>query len=254
MARKTARECKLYAQSKPIRNIGGKLESSYNSLSNLVETANFTFARFMYFLGLTRPHYTEKYLEAIGRGDSGICELYYESVLEDIEAGRKQKKDFIKKHIVSEDTPPEEREEMIEKEKRAIHRVCMFKYKEAVKQYRKHYYWSGAKLSIFEKRYLEHAKSLLYLTEDGLEIDPEKFIAFYESFIAADESETKQQHQAAADAINRFFNGKEITEKELFRYFKIEDGILKVNLSSVNLDSYSRLGQRNITVTKAEEL
>ncbi len=255
MAQKTQRECKIYAQSKPIRNIGGKIESSYDSLCFLVESANYTFSRFMYFLGLTRPHYTEKYLEAIGKGNSGISELYYESVLEDIEAGRKQKKAFIKdKWIVGEDTPPEEREEMLKKEKQAIHKICMIKYKEAVKQFKQHYFWNGASLSTYDLRHLEHVKSVLYLSDDGLEIDTDKFIAFYESFISAEESDTKKQHQAAADAINRFFNGKEITEKELFKYFKIEDGILKVNPSSVNINSYSRLGQRTATIIKDEEL
>ena len=50
---------------------------------------------------------------------------------------------------------------------------------------------------------------------------------------------------------NKFFNGAfPITQKELDNYFILEDGIVKVRHTSVNLESYSRLGKRIYTVNK----
>ncbi len=251
--RRTIAEQRRWIGAKPIRNIGGKLERDYNSLKSVADEINYHFFPFMYFLGLTRSTDTEKFLEAIAKGNGGIREFYYERVLEDMEAGKIRKENIInKKWIVTDDTPPDEREEKLNKERGAIHRACTFRYKEAIEEFRKRGgYWRGEPLSSYFSRYLEPTKSLLYLSEDGLEIDYEKFVEFYKDFIAAEESETKEQHLAAVNALNRFFNGGvEITEKEFFKYFKIEDGIFKINPTSVNLESYSRLGARKIVVTK----
>ncbi len=254
MARKTARQVQLSQLSKPARVIGGKVEREYNSLRSIVETINDRYFRFMYFLDLAQPGNAERFLKAIEKGNSGICGYYCEKTLEDYKAGRIRKESVLnKKWIVNENTPPEKREELLAKEESRIHRACLFKYKEAVKQFKERgYYWNGDGLSLYEKRYIEprQIREILYLSEDGLEVDTLKFIEYYKSFIAAEESETRQQHQKIADDINHFFNGVEVTEKELFRYFKIEDGILKINPSSVNIESYARLGQRKFIVTK----
>ena len=59
-----------------------------------------------------------------------------------------------------------------------------------------------------------------------------------------------QQHQAAADAINRFFNGAvEITQKELDRYFILEYGIVKPKPTSITKQNYARLGVRSLKKT-----
>ena len=60
-----------------------------------------------------------------------------------------------------------------------------------------------------------------------------------------------KQHIEAADALNRFFAGAvPITQKELERYFSFDNGIAEVRQSSVNLESYCRLGGRIATVKR----
>ena len=69
--------------------------------------------------------------------------------------------------------------------------------------------------------------------------------------MAGDESDTKKIHQAAADAINKFFNGAiEITQSELKKYFIISDGIIKINPQSIGKQSYARLGTRKYKLKK----
>ena len=58
------------------------------------------------------------------------------------------------------------------------------------------------------------------------------------------ESKNQEQHQEAANAINRFFNGIEITQEELARYFTIEYGAVKPNPKSINRNDYMRLGYK----------
>ena len=97
----------------------------------------------------------------------------------------------------------------------------------------------------YRGKQLKILKEALYISDGKIQIDEDKFIEVYGSFIKASESELMKQHQAAADGVNKFFGGAvPITDKELERYFMIEDGIMKVNPLSVNIESYSRLGSR----------
>ena len=120
------------------------------------------------------------------------------------------------------------------------------KSKQILNEYGKNHYLDLYGLDGYYKRIIILCKDSLYLTDYGAEIDVEKFIAFYKDRMAASESIIGKQHIEAAEALNRFFGGAvPITQKELERYF-IFDGIVKVKQSSVNLESYSRLGNRVI--------
>ena len=53
-----------------------------------------------------------------------------------------------------------------------------------------------------------------------------------------------------AETINKFFNGSvAITQKELSKYFILEDGKVKENPNSINIKDYARLGVRKVRTT-----
>lgn len=118
------------------------------------------------------------------------------------------------------------------------------KFKQSIKDYKKNYGLFYYEVDAYYKRIISLCIDNLYLTDYGAEIDVVKFIAFYKDRMAASESIIGKLHIEAAEALNRFFGGAvPITQKELERYFSFE-GIVKVRQDSVNLESYSRLGNR----------
>ena len=172
--------------------------------------------------------------------------------MQDVEEGKIRKEAVVKaKWIVDENTPPEEREKRLKKEKTEIRRSLALKIKTIEKEYRKDNYLEPFGLCGFYKQAILLCINTLYLEEYGVEIDTEKFIAFYKDRMAASESIIAKQHIEAADALNRFFAGAvPITQKELERYFSFDNGIAEVRQSSVNLESYCRLGGRITTVKR----
>lgn len=92
---------------------------------------------------------------------------------------------------------------------------------------------------------LKVCRDALSLSSNGFVIDVEEYIRIYEEFIRLDESIIRRQQQAAADAINEFFNGKaKVTREDFDKYFIIENGVVKPNPDSINTKDYMRLGYR----------
>ena len=235
-----------------IRKIGGKLESDYLTLRAAVDEANEKYFRLLYYFGLNRSDDVENVAEALSEGVNGIGAYFVARTIRDIEEGKVKKESVVKaKWIVDENTPPEEREKRLKKEATEIRRSLCLKYKMAIKEYGKDNYIDYYGISSYYKRIISLCGKILYLTDYGIEIDTEKFIAFYKDRMAASESIIGKQHIEAAEALNRFFGGAvPITEKELNRFFIFKNGIAEVRPESVNLESYSRLGSRIVSVKK----
>ena len=236
---------------KLIKNIGGKLEDAYNTLRAAVDDMNGKYFNFLYYLDLVRSDDTENVIKALLGGAGGMMGYFITRTMQDVEEGKIRKEAVIKaKWIVDENTPPEEREKRLKKEKTQIRRTLALKINNIEKEYRKKYYLEPFGICGFYKQAILLSIDTLYLEEYGVEIDTEKFIAFYKDRMAASESIIAKLHIEAADALNRFFAGAvPITQKELERYFSFDNGIAEVRQSSVNLESYCRLGNR---VTKVK--
>lgn len=230
-----------------IGKIGGKLQSDYLTLRAAVDEMNEKFFALLYYFDLVRFDDAQNAIVALAGGSKGIACYFIERISQDYREGKVKKEKVLKaKWIVDENTPPEEREKRLKKENTELHRSLSLKSKQILNEYGKNHYLDLYGLDGYYKRIIILCKDILYLTDYGAEIDVEKFIAFYKDRMAASESIIGKQHIEAAEALNRFFGGAvPITQKELERYF-IFDGIVKVKQSSVNLESYSRLGNRVI--------
>ena len=231
-----------------IKKIGGKLESDYYSLRMAVDEMNGEYFPLLYYFGLNRSDDSENVAKALSNGVAGIGSYFVERTIRDIEEGKIKKEKVLKaKWIVDENTPPEEREQRLKKEATELRRTLNLKFKQALKEYEKErkvnhfgidgYYKNIISLCVYN--------NLFYVADYGVEIDTEKYIAFYKDRMAASESIIAKLHEEAATALNNFFGGAvPITEKELNRYFDFGSGIAKVKPESVTLESYSRLGNR----------
>lgn len=236
---------------KLIKNIGGKLEDAYNTLRAAVDDMNGKFFNLLYYLDLVRYDDTENVVKAMVEGTRGIAGYFIDRTMRDVEDGKIKKEAVVKaKWIVDENTPPEEREKRLKKEKTEIHRSIALNVKRYIADFRKENYLGSFGIDSYYKRAILLCIDTLYLEDYGVEIDTEKFIAFYKDRMAASESIIAKLHIEAADALNRFFGGAvPITQKELERYFSFDCGIAEVRQSSVNLESYCRLGGRIASVT-----
>lgn len=237
---------------KLIKNIGGKLEDAYNTLRAAVDDMNGKFFNLLYYLDLVRYDDTENVVKAMVEGTRGIAGYFIDRTMRDVEDGKIKKEAVVKaKWIVDENTPPEEREKRLKKEKTEIHRSIALNVKRYIADFRKENYLGSFGIDSYYKRAILLCIDTLYLEDYGVEIDTEKFIAFYKDRMAASESIIAKLHIEAADALNRFFGGAvPITQKELERYFSFDYGIAEVRQSSVNLESYCRLGGRVTTVNR----
>ena len=139
---------------------------------------------------------------------------------------------------------PEEKDKIF---KRETHRIFSTRYTQIDKCFRKKY---GYMQRRYNRLPLKICREALSLVPGGFIIDADKFVEIYGDFLEAHNSQIGKQHLEAAEAINRFFGGKvEVTEKELKKYFIIEDGILKPNPKSITSQNYMRLGYRGEPTT-----
>lgn len=232
-----------------IKKIGGKLESDYYSLRAAVDEINRLYYPLLYYFGLNRSNDAANVAKALSDGVAGIGRYFVERTIRDIEEGKLKKEKVLKaKWIVDENTPPEEREKRLRKESVELHRSLTLKFKQALKDYEKDHRIDCYGIGSYYKNILSLCGKLLYVTDYGMEIDVEKFISFYKDRMAASESIIGSLHEEAATALNKFFGGAvPITHKELDRYFCFE-GTVRVRPESVNLESYSRLGNRIVNV------
>lgn len=218
-----------------IAKIGGKLSSDYYHLRNLLDEINEKQVKYLQDLGLMTD--IDTVLTCLGSELHRIKDIYIRKKTE-----RKAEKED-KPYLLTTPTKGEQLTEEEKRERRETHRKLTFHYNGIRDKAYKTYYLCDWRTHYGKQ--LKILKEALFVSDGKIQIDEDKFIEVYGSFIKASESELMKQHQAAADGVNKFFGGAvPITDKELERYFMIEDGIMKVNPLSVNIESYSRLGSR----------
>lgn len=226
-----------------ISRIGGRLSSDYYHLQGAIEMLNDNVIPLFQLLGMDEPGDKDDIIDALtGRNSFLIMSksIFIANMTKKVAEGKIKKEKFLSKITLGKSlSDPEAEKQRIERE---LHRKLCFKYNEVKSYYVKNYYYSIASYSYCTPA-LKICRDALEYSPSGLSINEGKFIELYSSYIEADESDRRKQHQEAADGINRFFGGAvEITDKELERYFMIENGILKPNPLSVNIESYMRLG------------
>ncbi len=211
-----------------ILELGGVVATGFERMKGLIDRLNEKYSPLMRNLGLLQRSELDKYLNAITNGYDGILSYYLEASLEEL------KRDGKTSEIAS-----------ARKKRKA-------EFKRMVKGIAPNG-WESLDINSRDLSHLKIATPFLYLTPDGLRIRNVELIKHYESIAEAEKSETKKIHEEAAESINCFFNGTVITEEEFFRYFRIRNGRIEVEPSSVNVKSYARLGGRHIGVKTAEE-
>lgn len=233
---------------KKIQKIGGALDSDFRQFRQVIETINMYYFPLFYLVGFRSPEYTDKVVEILLSNYilRRTKEAYIDRATERVESGNiKLEKVLSKRLLEKEYSSPEEKDKTF---KREIHRALARKYTEIEDYFIKEYKFIPIG---FFKLPLKIFGKALSLTSEGFKINEEEFTNMYWDYMEANESQTGKLHQEAANAINRFFGGKvEITNKELDRYFIIEDGIVKTNPNSINKEGYLRLGYRGKTKIK----
>lgn len=232
-----------------VRKIGGKLSSDYYSFKREIEYINENFFGLFCILHLTDD--INLIIETLNDRLYNICSIFINKVLADIEAGKIPINKFISEKLTEklESLSPEDSKKVWEREtKRRLKAI----YSETEKRYLRENGLFSLKTR-HSKKNMEIFRNSLFVTPSRIEIDGAKFIKIYLSYMEAYESETKKIHEQAAEAINEFFNGIEITQYELSKYFILEFGRVKVHPASVNIQDYSRLGKRISTPVKKDE-
>lgn len=229
-----------------VRSIGGRLRDDFYRFKRYVEYINDNQFKLFYNLGLDD---IDLIIKALNSKLYNLCGIFVFKSMRDIKDGKIPKNKFLSQVTIDklEKLSPEQAEKMWEKEtKRKIKETYSKIEREFLKE-------NGILCTepLGLRRSLELFGKSLFVTPSRLEIDGIKFVDIYKSYIAADESETKKLHEQAAEALNQFFNGIEITQDELSKYFVLEDGRILVRASSVNIQDYSRLGNRaSVTIKR----
>lgn len=231
-----------------IKKIGGRALSDYYTFVDNIEYINDNY--FMLFRLLYMDD-IDIILKVLDNNFNNLRSLFIEHVTDMIKDGKISIDKFLSEYSREKFSrmSPEERQQG---QKKAIGRTLGKLYDETLDSY-----LQENNVDLMRCRYSRIGLRLfgktLFVSGSGIEIDVDKYIEAYKSFIAADESKTRKDHERAAMAINRFFNGVEITLEELSRYFILEHGIVKVRQESVNLEDYLRLGKRTVRVIKTDE-
>lgn len=236
---------------KKIAKIGGRLLSDYCHLKNIVDMVNSNYIPLFQIMGMDQPEDKDSIINALVNGYSFMeraKNAFIETYTKKISEGKFKLEKIVPQRTLDKKLPdPEAEKKRIDRE---IHRNLCFKFNELKGYYEKEFNYYSFSLQGYSKKPLELCRDTLDYTPSGIVIDADKFIEYYSSFIAADESEYRKQHQEAADGMNRFFGGAvEITSKELDRYFLLENGIVVPNPKSINIESYMRLGYKVTTKT-----
>lgn len=243
-------ENEIFGSEYRIRKIGGRLAEDYYTLKKDVDYINIYYFGLFSLLGLTDD--IDYIIEALN--SHKLYSVFYEKIMRDITEGKTPKENFISKNTKAflKNLPPEDMEIGKKRELKCMRTKISILFKETGEKYLKE-----NKIYPFCPKHnhtaLELCREALYVAETQIAIDIDKFIDIYKDYIEAEESTTHRIHQEAANTINRFFNGVEITEKELSRYFVLAHGVIRVNPKSVNWESYSRLGKRSTRRRKGKQ-
>lgn len=247
---------KDYYTENKIRKIGGRLAEDWKTVKNDIANINRYLFGFIKALGLTDIEITT-IINAISTQFSSLRVAYYNKICKDVELGIIKKEDYTGavrlERLQNLTLTPEQSAKEKRKDNINIRQYARKKYETISKDY----FGSINIVDLIPKRNVrtfEICREAFNITATEITIDIDKFVRIYLDYLRADESIIKQMQMEAAAAINRFFNGAVmITEQELKQYFIIEDGIIKINPDSVNIQSYSRLGFRSVKMSNTDE-
>ncbi len=230
-------------QEYKIRNVGGKVLEDYHTLKSAIIYFNDHYFRLFYYFDLTHEKYLFDIIQAARFGYNRISELFYKRILEKIENGEIEKEKYInKKYIVNDNATTEEKN----KELSMLHRICKLRFNDYFKRFSDENNFKLDSFSLYYYSKIEQLISVLYLTEYGVKIDADKYIKLYTDFTKSSESIIGNLHKECAKALNNFFGGIPITQKEIEKYFIFDNGIAEINIKSVNSKDYARLGCRKL--------
>ena len=239
---------KIFKNEHKISAIGGRVADDYSTLRQNILFINHNLLSFFYLLGYRKPGDVSEIIDILLAPNPisvTTKEPWIERQIQRVKEGKVRLDKYLSTRTlkrISEATE-EEAEKLKNKE---LHRSLAREHKKIYREYQDKYKPSPLG---FRKVAIQIFRESIIYTDNGLEIDVDKFLEIYLPYMEAYESETRQQHQAAADAINHFFNGVEITQKELERYFILEYGIVKPKPTSITKQNYARLGVRHLKNT-----
>ena len=225
-----------------IKRIGGKLYEDYLAFKKDVFYLNIYYFEFFSLLGMTDN--VDCIIEALQ--SHKVKEVFLEKTAKDIDDGRLPRERYISRPTVlfAKKYALSEPEKVRKREENSININLRNKYKKIGDSYLKE-----KKIYPFYPKHnhllMEVCGGAFYITPTQFAIDCKKFIEIYGNYLSASVSESGKLHKQAADAMNQFFNGVEITQVELKNYFILKDGVVKVNPKSMKIECYSRLGWRN---------
>lgn len=225
-----------------IKKIGGKLYEYYLAFKKDVFYINVYYFEFFSRLGMADD--VSCIIEALQ--SHKVVNVFMDKTRRDLDVGKIPKEKFLSQCAMEDvvrysSTNPEKARK---REENSIRHHLNLEYKNIGEKYLK-----DNKIYPFAPRHNHKAMDLcggaLYVTPTQLAIDCDKFIEICGDYLAASKSETGKLHKLAANTINQFFNGVEITPKELEKYFVLKNGIIIANPKSMSTECYIRLGWRD---------
>lgn len=234
----------IFPKEYRINDIGGRLKNDYYTFRQSVLAINANYLPLFLMLGFGKPEDKDFIIDTLINSKEFMYDVrdrYIDYLTNQVKDGKVKPESILKKITISKiaSLPDDEKMKRISKE---IHRTIKYIYRDIFKKYLDEYNPSPIGYNV---QALRVCRESLYLSSNGFVIDVGEYIRIYEEFIKLDESIIRQQHQAAADALNKFFNGKtKVTREEFNKYFIIEHGVVKPNPDSINTKDYMRLGYR----------
>lgn len=231
---------KYFSNEQKITQIGGKVQEDYITFRSLVLFLNGNIVPLYLRLGFNEAEQTDVVLDSILEGGTFAKRRFADYWTERAIEGTVPMERILSANAIK--TIGKYTQEEREKKLRGyLSRSLSLRFTEIYKEYRRDFRpqpWTGSRYPVIVFR------SSLTLSPSGLVINVNRYLELYGSYMEAYESKNQEQHQEAANAINRFFNGIEITQEELARYFTIEYGAVKPNPKSINRNDYMRLGYK----------
>ena len=212
-----------------ISSVGGQMKKEYYNIKGLIEYFNVEFLPFLTYLGF--------YLD---------LDLFFDCIKKGLKFIENE---WVAKQTVAvltkEGNPLQDETKEFRRRRKSLNATHRAKFSKIYNDYVSEF---GAYPSPSPFAELDTMKifypSFEFNPEEGIHINAKMFRQIYFSFAAAAKSKTMKAHNEAADTLNAFFGIEyKITEEEFFKYFVFDGGSIRPNPTSINLDSYARLGK-----------
>ena len=237
------RGASIFPKENKLNKIGGRLKNDYYTFRQSVLVINANYLPLFLMLGFCKPADKDFIIDTLLINKEFMYDVrdqFIDHIINMVLVGKVKIESVLKEPAIKRiEAKPEEREKRIRKEMQMkLKNVFVDIYKQFVEKYKPSH---GG----YNVQALRVCRETLFLSSNGFVIDVDKYISIYEEYIKLDESLIRRQQQAAADAINKFFNGRVgVTKEEFEKYFIIDHGVVKPNPDSINIEDYMRLGYR----------